>query len=88
MSRHVTLRNRIKRLEKRRAFQRLRQPVLLTVVDACESQIVGIKSPCGMVTDRREGEALQILASRHAGAAGSARIGYAVYQARALGFQL
>ena len=86
MSRHVTLRARIKRLEKRRASQRSRQTVLLTVVDACESQIAGIQSPCGMITDRREGEALQSLASRHAGAAGSARIGYAVYEAGALDF--
>ena len=86
MSRHVTLRNRVKRLEKRRAFRRSRCPILYAVAGAMQPHIVGIAQPSGPVTDRREGETLETLASRHAGTAGSARIGYAVYKAGALDF--
>lgn len=84
--RHVTLRNRIKRIEQRRAFQRSRCLILYTVTSAMQLHIVGIGQPSGPVTARRRGEALEALASRHAGAAMSARIGFAVYEAGSLDF--
>ena len=83
---YVTLRNRIQRLEKRRSFRRSRPPILFTVACASDADIVGIEAPCGPVTERGQGEALSTLASRHAWAAGSARIGYAAFTPGALDF--
>ena len=86
MSRHITLRNRIRRLEARRKFRRSRLPILYVVAGANDAAIVGIQSVLGAITKRGHGEALETLASRAAGAAGSARIGFARYGAGTLDF--
>lgn len=86
--RHITLRNRIRRLEKRRSLRHSRCPILFTVANANEADIAGIAAPCGMVTERGAGEALNTLVSRHARAAGTARIGYATFTPDASDFLL
>ena len=86
MSRHITLRNRIRRLEARRKLARSRSPVIYAVYDVPEAEIVGIQSPLGSVTDREAGEALQTLVYRATGAAGGPRIAFARYEAGALDF--
>ena len=73
--RHITLRNRIKRIEKRRAFRRYRPPVIYTIYDAGEP--IGLAAPGGSVS-RQWGEALDTLASR-ATAALATRFLYASY---------
>ena len=83
---YKTLATRVARLEGRRKFQRRRPCIVFTVYDIPEAHIVGMAAPSGPVTERQTGESLAALASRHAGAAGSTRIGLAVYEAGALDF--
>ena len=86
MSRHVTLRNRIRRLEARRKFRRFRPPILYVVAGANDAAIAGIQTVLGHDTDRQQGEALEALARRAAGGVGRARIGFARYEVGALDF--
>ena len=79
--RHTTLRNRIKRIEARRKFQRKRPSVVYAVYDIPEAHVVGMAAPSGPVAERQKGESFAALARRHGKTAGFATIGFAVYRA-------